>query len=140
MEDTSVVEKPAEKKCEETSGEPMEESSSSESVGPDVKNPEPSSLELDGISSLPITSSTQPISPSPIPPSSVTSTVDLHADQSSVSLDVAQSSVIHSNTLEEIDPLTQDGSSHHSPLTRSSDSNPSQTKHSSQEPDSAEKK
>ena len=109
--------------------------SSSESEGPDEKKANgvgplpipPSGVEggvdssdLDGISSFPPTNL-----------SSVTSTVDLHADN--VSVDVAHSSVIHSNTLEEIDPLAQDGSAGHpSPLTRSSDSSNTESKDCSQ--------
>jgi hypothetical protein len=41
-------------------------------------------------------------------PSSLTSTLDLHAEQFSVSVDVAQSTVNSSNTLEGIDPLAND--------------------------------
>ena len=100
----------------------MADSSSSESEGPEEKEfvkdvavtsaaPANSNLgnsnsDLDGISSIP-----------PL-------TFSLHAEApSSVSVDVAQSSVIHSNTLEEIDPLGEDGS----PLTRSSDSTANQS-------------
>ena len=99
----------------EPSDKDMADSSSSESEGPEEKelvrdtatapNLGNSISDIDGISSIPNLSSS------------------LHADPSSVSVDVAQSSVIHSNTLEEIDPLAQDGSAHPSPLTRSSDSN-----------------
>ena len=77
--------------------------------------PPPSSLLSS--SSVPLPSLPSSLSaPHPPPPSSS----DLHAD-SSVSLDVAESSVIHSNTLEEIDDIV--GSGQPSPLTRSSDSN-----------------
>jgi hypothetical protein len=53
--------------------------------------------DLDGISSR----------PDPFP-SSLSSTLDLHAEQSSVSVDVACSTVNSSNTLEGIDPLVND--------------------------------
>ncbi|XP_023322574.1 uncharacterized protein LOC111696970 isoform X12 [Eurytemora carolleeae] len=94
--------------------------SSSESEGPDEKKQEKIikeetllSMDQDGISSIP-----RPTSSSPLP-SSMTNTLDLHANQSTVSVDLAVSSVIHSNTLEEIDPLVVDGSrapSNSSPL------------------------
>ena len=117
------------KSDDSSSEEEMVVVSSSESDGPVEKETKrvdgkpgafgEADSDLDGISSLPL-------------PSSMTSTVDLHADQSSFNLDVAQSSVIHSNTLEEIDPLAQDGSAHPSPLTRSSDCVPADSVGSSQ--------
>ena len=126
----------------------VHEDSSSESEGPDEKKQEKIikeetslSMDHDGISSIP-----RPTSSSPLP-SSVTNTLDLHANQSTVSVDLAVSSVIHSNTLEEIDPLVVDGSRAPSnsspladgflpsltpsPLTRSSDFN-TEEKNSSQ--------
>ena len=129
-----------EKKHRDESFDELHEDSSSASEGPDEKKQEKIvkeetslSLEQDGISFIPRPSSSSPL------PSSVTNTLDLHANQSTVSVDLAVSSVIHSNTLEEIDPLVVDGSRAPStsspladgflppftpsPLTRSSDFN-----------------
>jgi hypothetical protein len=154
--DHSEDEDSLEHKHPDESFDEEKEDSSSESEGPDVKKQERThkeeaslSMDQDGISTIPRPSSSSPL------PSSVTNTLDLHANQSTVSVDVAVSSVIHSNTLEEIDPLVVDGSRAPStsspcpdaflpsvtpsPLTRSSDFN-TDDKSSSQEPPREESK
>ena len=112
-EETAEVrdeEKKADASRRSSTDEPMDDDDSSdESFGHDRSKIKKD----DGISSLCPPPSSVSLLPSSLTPN------DLHADLS-MSLDVAESSVIHSNTLEEIEDI---GSAQPSPLTRSSDSN-----------------
>ena len=114
-------------RAETSTKEENDTSSSSESEGPDAKEagkrvkviPPPdvqqaSSIEdkehdgeLNGIS-VPQTLDIPYPTPSSVASSSHILSSDLHAEQSSISVEVDKSTVINSNTLEEIDPLVRD--------------------------------
>jgi len=132
-------------------------SSSSESEGPDAKEagkqveviPPPdvlkeSSIEdkeqdgdLNGIS-VPKTLDIPYPTPSSVASSSPILSSDLHAEQSSISVEVEKSTVINSNTLEEIDPLVRDfeNISHSNHLTKHIDAK-TEKKNMTEEPKAA---
>ena len=132
-------------------------SSSSESEGPDAKEagkqveviPPPdvqqeSSIEdkehdgdLNGIS-VPKTLDIPYPTPSSVASSSPILSSDLHAEQSSISVEVEKSTVINSNTLEEIDPLVRDfeNISHSNHLTKHIDAK-TEKKNITEEPKAA---